>query len=100
MGNIPSEKHQIDRIDNNLCYSKDNCKWASRSDQMANRRQPKNSKAPYRGVTITPEGKYKVRLRYQNKNYHIGHYVTLSDAIIARKEAELKFFGRIISEVI
>jgi hypothetical protein len=37
MGKKPSSKHSIDRIDNDLGYSKENCRWATQSDQCRNR---------------------------------------------------------------
>lgn len=38
MGNRPSSSHQIDRIDNTLGYSKNNCHWVDRKSQMQNTR--------------------------------------------------------------
>lgn len=38
MGNRPSLKHSIERIDNNKGYYKSNCRWATMKDQCANRR--------------------------------------------------------------
>lgn len=38
MGQRPSPKHSIDRIDNDGDYCKENCKWSTRTEQSQNRR--------------------------------------------------------------
>lgn len=37
MGPRPSARHSLDRKDNNLGYSKDNCRWATHPEQCSNR---------------------------------------------------------------
>ena len=39
MGRRPSEKHSIDRINNDDGYYKENCRWATKSEQAENRRK-------------------------------------------------------------
>ena len=47
MGERPSSKHSLERINNNEHYTKDNCKWATKVEQASNTR----TNLKYRGET-------------------------------------------------
>lgn len=50
MGRRPSPKHTLDRIDNNLGYSPENCRWATWREQSQNKRT--NQFLTFQGQTL------------------------------------------------
>ena len=51
MGQRPSPQHSLDRRDNSLGYSKDNCRWSTKREQMANMRS--NIRVEFCGAILT-----------------------------------------------
>jgi hypothetical protein len=92
MGKIPSEKHSIDRIDVNAGYCKENCKWATQREQMSNRRVKSNTGIV--GVSLCKRGKkYMAYITTNRVMKNLGWFSTLEEAIEARKNAEIKYWG-------
>lgn len=75
----------IDRIDSNKGYSKDNCRWATKSEQSINRRLPKNNTSGFMGINYVPQSlKFRARISLNKVRVHIGDYDTILEAAIAR----------------
>jgi hypothetical protein len=93
MGERPDEK-TLDRIDSDKDYNKSNCRWADQLTQCRNQNIRKDNKSGCKGVSKKKtDKKWCVRISTKEKRIHIGYFENLDDAIKARKDAEVKYWG-------
>ena len=86
MGPRPSTGHSVDRINNDLGYSPDNCRWATRTEQARNRKG--NVFVTFNGETkTTAEWGYELGLGKDTINKRIRNGETDPTRILSREKA-------------
>lgn len=83
MGLKPNPELTIERSDNSRGYSKENCRWATRSDQCVNRRVFSSNTIGATGV-VAVNTRFVARFDYEKTRYTIGRFDTLEAAEAAR----------------
>ena len=96
MGECP-EGMSLDRIDVNGNYCKENCRWADGAMQQFNKRRSPRNVSGRTGVGyVKKSGKWQAWIDKDGVNYWLGgNHLTFEDAVKAREEGELKYYGYI-----
>jgi len=92
MGEKPDSSYTIDREDTQKGYYKGNCRWASKAEQAYNCSLYKTNSSGFVGVAPL-RGKYQAYIGFKGKTIYIGLYDNIEQAVHARKQAEVEYYG-------
>ena len=93
---IDPRNNDIDHEDRNGLNNKiNNLRLATRSDNSKNRSMAENNTSGVTGVTWDKKrGRWRAQLKLNGKHKFLGYYLNIQDAEQARKEGEVKYFGK------
>lgn len=89
-----AEELEIDRKDVNAGYCPENCHWVDGYEQAYNKRLYRSNASGKAGVNwIERDSKWQARISVKGKRICLGLHVHLEDAVFAREQAEIKYYG-------
>lgn len=92
MGERP-EGMTLDRINNELGYNKENCRWATLSQQQQNKTPNKINKNKGLAGVYGSNGRFCARIRYNGQREYLGIFNTPEEANAAYNARGLQIFG-------
>lgn len=93
--NTINNTEQVDHINHNgLDNRKANLRVCNNRNNNCNKNFQRNPKSGHTGIRYNEKvGSYYVRIMVNKKEISLGHYKTLEEALEARKQGEIKYFG-------
>lgn len=83
LDNAFCDGYSIDRIDNNVGYTKGNLRWVKDTVQRQNTRIRVDNTSGHKGVGLTASGRWLSRISHNKKRITLGTFVDKQDAIDA-----------------
>jgi hypothetical protein len=94
MGECPND-FTLERVDNEKGYFLKNCKWATHTEQNRNQRVQKRNKTGITGVFWSSDrNKFRSYIGVGGRLIHLGSFKELNNAILARQDAEMKYWRK------
>jgi hypothetical protein len=85
---------QLDRIDNDLGYSKENCRWATPQQNQMNKGYNINASSKYKGVSWNKRStKWLAKIKKNGKVHYIGTFTLETEAALAYNKKALELNG-------
>lgn len=98
MGSRP-DGYVLDRKDSKKDYGPDNCRWVTASFNAYNITHRKKTASGKIGVRWSAHNsKWRVDISHNNKRIYLGCFVNIDEAIQARQDAELRYFGTVLGD--
>lgn len=94
MGDTFEDGLEIDRIDVNGNYCKENCRWVTHNENNFNKNKQSNNKSGKTGVAWREkQQKWFAYITVNRKQIGLGMFINFDEAVKVRQEAELDYYG-------